>query len=567
MSDYEAHVSEVLKQVPDADPQKVAEAFSRYEKDFLIPPEDAMRSVLRRFQSDTGAPVQSNQQSAGSQRQSIPIKKVERLSDLSADDRNVEIEVEIITHNPRTTMVRGEEKIVPYGLIEDQPWSEGGSRTRWEYKDWGNNPNIAPGAVVRLEGVSVNEYQGRMSINVNQASRVVVLREGVRTVSKPGEPVEINSIKSEGSVTVVGRLLASRKDVIHRKDGSGSIDVVRGRIADDSGAIGFLSWESFDHEVGSLIKIENAQVRVFRETPEINIGSSSKIEIFHDSNFATAEDLVARSVSRIEDLRDGSRDVEIVLEIQKMIKRDFQGKDGEAKSVWSGDVADPTGKCRCSIWFEPPFDFESTPVVVRLKGVRVRAWQGIPDITVDDDTQIEVLAAAPWGDDIDLANNVVEVALKDLSSGASRVGISTTGNVISIREDSGIISRCSECRRVLRDGECSVPSCSSYEGVDDVRLRMVLDDGHSTISLIVNKIATESLIGMNQEQISSNIVENGTMAFVQELRERLLGRKLRANGRTIVDEQGAMLLSDDVELVEADSVLAAAELRAKWGVV
>ena len=567
MSDYEAHVSEVLKQVPDADPQKVAEAFSRYEKDFLIPPEDAMRSVLRRFQSDTGAPVQSNQQSAGSQRQSMPIKKVERLSDLSADDRNVEIEVEIITHNPRTTMVRGEEKIVPYGLIEDQPWSDGGSRTRWEYKDWGNNPNIAPGAVVRLEGVSVNEYQGRMSINVNQASRVVVLREGVRTVSKPGEPVEINSIKSEGSVTVVGRLLASRKDVIHRKDGSGSIDVVRGRIADDSGAIGFLSWESFDHEVGSLIKIENAQIRVFRETPEINIGSSSKIEIFHDSNFASAEDLVARSVSRIEDLRDGSRDVEIVLEIQKMIKRDFQGKDGEAKSVWSGDVADPTGKCRCSIWFEPPFDFESTPFVVRLKGVRVRAWQGIPDITVDDDTQIEVLAAAPWGDDIDLANNVVEVALTDLSSGASRVGISTTGNVISIREDSGIISRCSECRRVLRDGECSVPSCSSYEGVDDVRLRMVLDDGHSTISLIVNKIATESLIGMDQEQISSNIAENGTMAFVQELRERLLGRKLRANGRTIVDEQGAMLLSDDVELIDADSVLAAAELRAKWGVV
>jgi len=565
MSNYEAHVSEVIKQVPEADPEKVAEAFARYEKDFLIPPEDAMRSVLRRFQSDTGSPVQSNQQSSGSQRQSLPIKKVENLSDLSADDRNVEIEVEIVTHNPRTTMVRGEEKIVPYGLIEDQPWSEGGNRTRWEYKDWGNNPNIAPGAVVRLEGVSVNEYQGRMSINVNQASRVVVLREGVRTVSTPGEPVEINSIKSEGSVTVVGRLLASRKDVIHRKDGSGSIDVVRGRIADDTGAIGFLSWESFDHEVGSLLKIENAQIKVFRDTPEINIGGSSKIEIFHDSNFASAEDLVARSVSRIEDLRDGSRDVEIVLEIQKMIKRDFQGRDGEAKSVWSGDVADPTGKCRCSIWFEPPFDFESTPVVVRFKGVRVRAWQGIPDITVDNESQIEVLAAPPWGDDVDLANNVVEVELKDLSSGASRVGISTTGNVISIREDSGLIKRCPECRRVLRDGECATHG--AQEGETDVRLRMVLDDGKSTISLIINKSASESLIGMNQEKISSHIVENGTMAFVQELRELLLGKKLKANGRTIVDEQGAMLLSDEVELIEMDSVLAAAELRAKWGVI
>ena len=565
MSNYEAHVSEVIKQVPEADPEKVAEAFARYEKDFLIPPEDAMRSVLRRFQSDTGSPVQSNQQSSGSQRQSLPIKKVENLSDLSADDRNVEIEVEIVTHNPRTTMVRGEEKIVPYGLIEDQPWSEGGNRTRWEYKDWGNNPNIAPGAVVRLEGVSVNEYQGRMSINVNQASRVVVLREGVRTVSTPGEPVEINSIKSEGSVTIVGRLLASRKDVIHRKDGSGSIDIVRGRIADDTGAIGFLSWESFDHEVGSLLKIENAQIKVFRDTPEINIGGSSKIEIFHDSNFASAEDLVARSVSRIEDLRDGSRDVEIVLEIQKMIKRDFQGRDGEAKSVWSGDVADPTGKCRCSIWFEPPFDFESTPVVVRFKGVRVRAWQGIPDITVDNESQIEVLAAPPWGDDVDLANNVVEVELKDLSSGASRVGISTTGNVISIREDSGLIKRCPECRRVLRDGECATHG--AQEGETDVRLRMVLDDGKSTISLIINKSASESLIGMNQEKISSHIVENGTMAFVQELRELLLGKKLKANGRTIVDDQGAMLLSDEVEIIEMDSVLVAAELRAKWGVI
>ena len=565
MSDYEAHVSEVIKQVPEADPEKVAEAFARYEKDFLIPPADAMRSVLRRFQSDTGVAQPSNTQSNNTQRQTAPIKKVGKLSELSAEDKNVEIEVEIVTHNPRATMVRGEEKIVPYGLLEDQPWSEGGNRTRWEFKDWGNNPNIAPGAVVRLEGVSVNEYQGRMSLNINQASRVVVLREGERTVTTPGEPVEINTIKNPGNATVVGRLLASRKDQIHRKDGSGSIDIVRGRIADDTGAIGFLSWESFDHEIGTLLKFENAQIKVFRDTPEINIGSSTRIEVFHDSNFASADDLVARSVSKIEDLRDGSRDVEIIVEIQKIIRRDFKGKDGEDKSVWSGDIADPTGKCRCSIWSEPPFDFEATPVIVRLRGVRVRAWQGIPDITIDDVSQIEILAAAPWGDDVDLTNNVVDVPLTDLATGASRVGISTTGHVISIREDSGIISRCPECRRVLRDGECATHG--KQDGNPDVRIRMVLDDGNSTISLIINKAASESLIKMNQETISSEINENGTMAFVQSLREMLLGRQLKASGRTIVDEQGAMLLSDAVELVDVDSALVAAELRAKWGVV
>jgi len=561
--DYEVHVAEVVKQVPEADPVKVAEAFARYEKDFLIPPEDAIRSVLRRFQTESG--VAPSTQSAGqNQKQTIPVKKVENLSDLSADDRNVEIEVQIITHNPRTTMVRGEEKIVPYGLLEDQPWNEtGAEKNRWEYKDWGNSPNLMPGSVVRLEGVSVNEYQGKMSLNINQSSRIAILKEGERTVITPGEPVEIGNIKSDGNFTLVGRILTTRDDVINRKDGSGSIDVVRGRIADETGAIGFLSWEPFHHEVGSLVKIENAQVRVFRNTPEINIGSSTRIEIFHDSNFSSAEDLNAQSVSKIEDLRDGSRDVEIIFEIQKMVKRDFKGSDGEEKSVWSGDIADPTGKCRCSIWTEPPFDYESMPVIVRARGARVRAWQGIADVTIDDASQIEVLAAAPWGDDVDLSENIVEVSLTDLANGTSRVGVSTVGSVVSVREDTGIIFRCSDCRRVLRDGECATHG--SQKGVEDLRCRLVLDDGQSTISLILNKDSSEKVLEMTIDKVKDSISEIGTMSFVQLVREKILGKEMKASGRTIVDEQGAMLLSDSAELVEKDYAMEAAEIRAKWG--
>ena len=439
----------------------------------------------------------------------------------------------------------------------------GATKNRWEFKDWGNSPNLMPGSVVRLEGVSVNEYQGKMSLNINQSSRIAVLKEGERTVITPGEPVEISTIKSEGNLTVVGRVLASREDVIHKRDGSGSIDIVRGRIADDSGTIGFLSWEPFKHEVGSLIKIENAQVKVFRDTPEINIGASSRIEIFHDANFASAEDLNAQSVSKIEDLRDGSRDVDIIFEIQKMVKRDFTGQQGEEKSVWSGDIADPTGKCRCSIWSEPPFNFEEMPVVIRVSGARVRAWQGIPDVTIDNADQIEVLAAAPWGEDVDLTDNLVEVQLSELTSGASRVGISTTGTVVSVREDSGIIKRCSECRRVLRDGECATHG--AQDGVEDLRFRLVLDDGISTISLILNKGSSESIGGLSMDKVKEHIDENGSMDYVQYLREKLLGREISASGRTIVDEQGAMLLSDSAEIIEVDSALEATEIRAKWG--
>ena len=76
------------------------------------------------------------------------------------------------------------------------------------------------------------------------------------------------------------------------------------------------------------------------------------------------------------------------------------------------------------------------------------------------------------GEDVDLANNFVSVELDELSSGASRVGISTQGTIVSIREDSGIIYRCTECRRVLRDGECAIHG--AQDGNMDVRLRWFL---------------------------------------------------------------------------------------------
>ena len=107
-------------------------------------------------------------------------------------------------------MIRGESKSIAFGLLEDDPWQEGsGERTRWEYKDWGNNNNITPGSVVRIEGASVNEYQGRMSLNINQSSRIAVLREGCDPVVAPGEPVDIATLPSDGYVCVVGRLMSS----------------------------------------------------------------------------------------------------------------------------------------------------------------------------------------------------------------------------------------------------------------------------------------------------------------------------------------------------------------------
>ena len=555
-SKYADYVEAVQKECPDADATEIAEAFAKYEQEFYIPPQDAMRSVLRRFQSGTSpAPT-------GGGTTTRETKKVAGLSELTGSDRDVEIEVAIITHNIRDQMIRGEEKQIAFGMLEDNPWEENGQRTRWDYKDWGPHANLASGSIVRIEGASVNEYNGKMSLNINQSTRIVVLKEGVATTVASNDPIDIQAIPKEGYICVVGRVLACRPDQIHRKDGSGSIDVVRGRIADDTGTIGFLSWEPFEHEVGTLLKIDGAQVRSFRDTPELNFGRTTRIEVFHDTNFADLETLAESTKTKISGLRDGSRDVDAIVQITEITKRTFE-RDGEEKFLWSGQIADPTGRCRISIWDALPFEETDLPVTMEIRGARVRAWQGIPDITVDNADQLTVLDTPPWDEGMDLANHSVDVALTEVVAGPSRVGIKTNGLLVSVRDDSGFIMRCTECRRVLRDGACF--DHGANEGTEDIRLRLVVDNDGATAAVLVNKDATLAALEMTYEDMKSKVDELGESGFVQLVREKMLGRRINVSGRSIVDEQGAMILADGFEIEQHDAQLRATELRTQWG--
>ena len=127
--------------------------------------------------------------------------------------------------------------------------------------------------------------------------------------------------------------------------------------------------------MGTLVKIEGAQVRTFRETPELNFGRTTKVEIFHDSNFSKIDELMNNNVLTISQLTDGSRDVEAIVQITEWEKRSFT-REGEERFLWSGQIADPTGRCRMSAWEDLQIDEKSLPLTVKLSGVRVRAWQG-----------------------------------------------------------------------------------------------------------------------------------------------------------------------------------------------
>lgn len=555
--EYDTYIDRVLEEVPDADRDAVLEEFKKYHVQFRIEPEDAIRSIMKRFQKDdTDTTIQSRMDSM------VSSKKAERFSELASDDRNVTIEVAVVTYTPRMQKMKsGEERQIAFGWIEDLPFSNEDS-TRWDYKDWGNHSsNLSPGSIVRLEGVSVNEWNGKRSLNINQSSRVVVLQEGSVSSIPTSEPVDLATAATmEGPVSLVARVIASRPDQIVKRDGSGTIEVVRGRLADNTGQMSFLCWGEFNHEVGSLLRFEGANIRRFRDTPEINFSDRTKIEVFRDASFPDMDALASQTRASIGDIRDGMRGVDITVQIESIETRTFV-REGEERSLTSVRVLDPSGRCKMTIW--SPIELEPGQVV-SVQEARIRAFQGTPDITVDDAGQITILDESPWGK-IDPESHVVGISLDELRFSGSRDGIQTEGEVLVVRDDCGIVLRCPECRRVLRDGVCV--EHDRVDGVEDLRLRFVIDDGIATANVVVGRAASEKFLETEMSSVQARVNEEGPSGFVKELQSRLFGQRLSINGRAIVDDRGTMLMADSVIQKSEDAVAIAAEVRERWGVV
>ena len=255
------------------------------------------------------------------------------------------------------------------------------------------------------------------------------------------------------------------------------------------------------------------------------------------------------------------RDIAITLQVENWNQRTFETKDGDSRVVRSGDVMDPTGRCRLTAWCE----FDPKPGdTIRVEGGRVQSWQGSPDMVIDNLEQVEILADTPW-EKIDPDNHWVDVDLDSLRKGGSRRGISTTGVIVAIMPGSGIIERCPECRTILRDGSCQ--EHGPQRGEEDLRLRFVLDSGVSNANLMMFREGSESFLGMSMDDVKSEISNVGYEAFVSNLRGRVLSRKVAVHGRCVVDDRGAMVFADQMEVMEPKPAEEAEEVMQRWGVV
>ena len=127
--------------------------------------------------------------------------------------------------------------------------------------------------------------------------------------------------------------------------------------------------------------------------------------------------------------------------------------------------------------------------------------------------------------------------------------ITVEGIILDIKEGSGLILRCPECNRVLRNGECMVHGVQS--GKSDLRVKGVVDDGFGALMIILNSELTTKILGKTVEECETEVKEKGpeSLTSIQtELEENLLLHPMRFKGTVTTDEFGAMMICNNIDI-------------------
>jgi len=126
-------------------------------------------------------------------------------------------------------------------------------------------------------------------------------------------------------------------------------------------------------------------------------------------------------------------------------------------------------------------------------------------------------------------NKKSEITETDPVEAKSSEDITFEGAVVSISNSSGLIKRCPECNCVLYKGMCS--DHGKVEGVYDLRIIAVVDNGIDYVETVIGKDLTEKLTGMNLDaaiEMASIALDQGVV--LGDYRRKLIGRYMTVTG-------------------------------------
>jgi replication factor A1 len=367
------------------------------------------------------------------------------------------------------------------------------------------------------------------SVPVAEAKQSLRRKYGDGGSSSDGaQPTEIGDITpSDGNVSVTGRILTVGTRSIQYQ---GDEQVIHeGEIADDSGRISYTAWNDFGLEAGESVEIGNAGVREWDGEPELNLGDSTSVSVLEETLSVPYQ---VGGEHELAALEPGDRGITVSVSVLEVESKTIDGRSGETE-ILSGVFGDESGRLPFTDW--DPHSAIEADATLEIEDVFVREFRGAPSVNVSEFSTVR-----PLEESIQVSETAPEMAIREAIESGGCYDVELTGNVIDVRDGSGLIERCPECNRVVQNGQCR--SHGAVEGVDDLRTKAILDDGTGTATVVLDDELTAAVYGGGIEKATEHARDAMDKEVVaDEIAERIVGREHQVRGSLSVDEYGATL--------------------------
>lgn len=403
----------------------------------------------------------------------------------------------------------------------------------------------------------LNKYLNEYHVTLDSAKRGIIRKYGggdVAAFTPAGAVVKkIDELTgTEQNVDIQAKVVYVENKSITVKGLSKTI--VSGILGDETGTASFTIWEpgSVMLEKGSIYNFKNCYCKLWNDKVQINLGNRGRVEPASGVSIDLPERTIAVNSSecKIGDIRDGMGSVTVTGRIVTYEARSVMVK-GEPKTVYSGIIADDTGKIQYSAWND--FSLKEGETIC-VKNAYIRSWKGIPQLNMGDRCEISR---------VDSVFDVVDTSgSKKTIDGITRIGggldITLEGMVVDMRAGSGLIKRCPQCNRSILNGVCTAHG--QVNGTPDLRMKIVLDDGTGAIGAIVNRKDTETLTGITLKAAEGLAMAQGEGVVAREVAGKILMKRISITGNVMSDDYGPSMIVKSASVLDVDVVSEANKL-------
>lgn len=348
-------------------------------------------------------------------------------------------------------------------------------------------------------------------------------------------------------VSIVARVVtAERREIVRKSDG-GRRPVLSGLLSDGTASVRFTWWDppSDPIERGEVLRAVNVQVREFQGRVELTFNWKSRVAPAGDADLpkVNPEDIPLRPLAELRSGDDGFR---VVARIVRVAPKTVSVGE-ERRLLHEGVIADSSGAVAFTAWS----DFGLSPgEAIDVSGGYARAFRGRPQLVLDERSTVrrvpgEGLPSA------ESATRGLSRRISDIEASGGGELLELRGVIVALLPPSGLVHRCPECRRAVRQGLCRVHGAVQPE--PDLRARLVVDDGTGTLTVNADRPETERLWGRTLEQCLQTMRENPDPTLLEEqLFEAVFGRRIVVRGRGSADDFGVTVYPESIDIEPTD---------------